>query len=103
MHLVEVARYTRAHLDHVDGHEATDIFVLIDDGALDRLGDRHLRRRRRRLLRALATGDEDRRQTDQDNDSCGSEGCWHGIGRQDPGECGLYMGRICPCSKVAHL
>ena len=56
----EIARHPRAHLDRVDGHEAADILVLIDDGALHRLGDRHGRRRRRGrlLLAALAAAGE---------------------------------------------
>ena len=53
MDLVEIAGDAGAHLDRVDRDEAADIFVLVDDGALDRLGDRHGRRRRRgRLLLA---------------------------------------------------
>ena len=56
MHPVEIAGNTRAHLDRIDRGEAADIFVEIDDGALDRLGDGDRRRRRRAgLLLALAT------------------------------------------------
>src|SRR6516164_7636932 len=52
--LIEVARYARAYLDDVHGDEAADIFVLVHDGALRGLGDRHLRWRQRRLLLAFA-------------------------------------------------
>ena len=43
MHLVEIAGDARANLDRVHRDEAADIFVLIDDAALDRLRDRHRR------------------------------------------------------------
>jgi hypothetical protein len=60
MHVVEVARDARTHLHHVDCNEAADIFVLVDDGALRRLGHRHLRRRRRGLLpRAFAAAGQE--------------------------------------------
>ena len=59
MHLVEVARHARAHLDRIDRDEAADIFVLVDDRALGRLGHRHRRRwRRRRLLRLAAAREQ---------------------------------------------
>ena len=53
---VEVARYTGANFDAVDRNEAADIFILIDNHALDRIGDRDDRRWRcgGLLLRALA-------------------------------------------------
>src|SRR5207245_5647105 len=54
MHLFEMARDTRAHLDRVDRNEAADIFVVIEDRALDGIGDRHRRRRGRTLCRLLA-------------------------------------------------
>ena len=41
MHRVEIAGHTGAHLDRIDGDEAADILVLVDDGALDRRRDRH--------------------------------------------------------------
>ena len=41
MHLVEIAGHARAYLDRIDRDEAADIFVLVDDGARNRLGDRH--------------------------------------------------------------
>ena len=54
MHLLQVAGHAGPHLDDIDGDEAADIFVLVDDGALGRLGDRHGRRRRRGLLGAAS-------------------------------------------------
>ena len=41
MDLGQVSGHTRAHLDRIDGDEAADIFVLIDDGTLHRLGHSH--------------------------------------------------------------
>ncbi len=46
MDLVEIAGNARSHLDEVEGDEAADIFVVVGDEFLDRLGDRHLGRRR---------------------------------------------------------
>ena len=43
MQLVEITRYTRAHLHRIDGGETPDIFVIIEDGALDRLRYGHRR------------------------------------------------------------
>ena len=54
MDLVEIARDAGAHLDRIHRDEAADIFVLIGDAALDRLGHRHGRRRRRAAARRLA-------------------------------------------------
>ncbi len=53
MHAFEVAGHARAHFDRVDRDEAADIFVMVGDRALDRVGDGHGRRRRRRLRRLL--------------------------------------------------
>ena len=60
MNLVEIAGHTRTDLDRFHRDEATDIFVLIDDRALDRLRHRHSWRRRRRglLLLLLAASRE---------------------------------------------
>ena len=44
MDLVEIARDAGANLDRIHRDEAADIFVLIGDAALDRLGHRHGRR-----------------------------------------------------------
>jgi hypothetical protein len=60
VHLVEVARYTCAHLDDVDRNETADIFVLVDDGPQRWLGDGHLRRGAALLL-ALAAASKDAR------------------------------------------
>ena len=51
----KIAREARAHFDRIDGDEAADIFVLVDDRALLRLRHRYGRRRRwsRLLLLAL--------------------------------------------------
>ena len=67
MDLVEIAGDAGAHLDRVDRDEAADIFVLVGDAALDRLGDRHGRRRRRAaaLRLALAAGRQHRRKQDK--------------------------------------
>ena len=57
----QIARHPRADLDRVDGDEASDIFVLVDDGALDRTRDGDARRRRRaRLPLALAAAGKKR-------------------------------------------
>ena len=74
MHLVEVAGDARAHLDRIDRDEAPDILVLVDDGALDGLGDRHLRRWRRGLFLGLAAAEKQRHHADQNYDNRGSEG-----------------------------
>ncbi len=87
--LVEIARYARAHLDHVDRDEAADIFVLIDDGALDRLGDRHLGRRRCCLLLALAATGKEGRKGDQ-RGSQDSGGCRHEVGPKVVTNAGIY-------------
>ena len=63
MHLVEISRDARPHLDRIDGGEAADIFVVVDDRALHRLGDRDRRRRRTAslLLLLAATCDQSRK------------------------------------------
>ncbi len=43
MQLVEIARDARAHLDGIDGGETPDIFVIVEDRALDRLRYDHRR------------------------------------------------------------
>ena len=67
MDLVEIARDAGAHLDRIHRDEAADIFVLIGDAALDRLGHRHGRRGGgpppRRL--ALPAAGQDRREQDK--------------------------------------
>ena len=56
MQLVEVARNARTYLDRIYGGETTDIFVVIDDRTLDRLGNGNCRRgRTTTLLLPLAT------------------------------------------------
>ena len=75
MDLGQVSGHARAHLDRVDGDEAADIFVLIDDRALHRLRHRHRRRRRAAglLLAPLtAPGEGQQRRDDQD----GSRPAW---------------------------
>ena len=47
MHAVEIAGDARAHLHGVHGDEAADIFVIVGDRLLHRLGHGHGRRRRR--------------------------------------------------------
>src|SRR5262249_14884214 len=69
MDLIEVAGDAGADLDRVDGDEAADILVLVDDGTRDRGGNRHLRRRRPGLLWTLATARQQGRQGDQDHSS----------------------------------
>jgi hypothetical protein len=44
---IEIAGHPGANLHAVDGDEPADILVLIDDVALERRSNRHLRRRRR--------------------------------------------------------
>src|SRR4029078_1056586 len=43
MQLVEIARHAPANLHRIDGREATDIFIKVKNGALDRFCDRHSR------------------------------------------------------------
>ena len=65
MDLVEIARDAGADLDRIHRDEAADIFVLVGDAALDRLGHRHGRRRRRSTalrLALAATGQHRRKQ-----------------------------------------
>lgn len=79
VHLVEIAGYARADFDRIDRHEAANIFVAVDDLALDRGCNRHLRRGRRRW-RALSAGGEQKSQR-----NCGTEGrcrAMHGLSRQ---------------------
>ena len=52
MDAVEIAGHARAHLDRVDGDEAADILVIVDDVAFDRRRDRDGRRRRGRARSA---------------------------------------------------
>ena len=69
MHAVEIAGDPSAHFDRVDGDEAADIVVVIHDGALGRLRDRHGGRgwRLRRLLLPLpAPGKQEDRQRARD-------------------------------------
>ena len=79
MHLVEVAGHARAHLDRIDRDEPADIFVLVDDGALDGLGDRHRRRWRRGLFLGLAAAHKERHQADQSDDSGGAKDGGHAV------------------------
>jgi hypothetical protein len=87
MHVIEIARDARTHLDRIDGHKAADVFVLIDDGPLHRLGDGHRGwwRRCRLVLAVAATGKDNRR-----NQPSGSESGAHCDGH------GLRSGR-CRC------
>jgi hypothetical protein len=66
MNLRQIAGQPRADLDRIHRGEAADIFVLIDDRALDRVGDGHGRRRRSAaLLLALAAAHKRHRQRDR--------------------------------------
>ena len=56
MHGLELACHARADFDRIHRHEAADIFILVSDRLLDRLGDRHRRRRRCGLLLVLTAG-----------------------------------------------
>ena len=69
MYAVEIAGDARAHLHRIDRGEAADIFVVIGDRALDRLGDgdRRRRRRARLLLRLAATCDQSRKRAQQND------------------------------------
>ncbi len=62
VHGFEIAGDPGPDLHGIDGEETSDVFVLVDDGARDRLGDRHARRRRGRpgRLRALAAARQQR-------------------------------------------
>ncbi len=44
--LVQIAGDAGSNLDEIEGHEATNIFVIVTDQLFNRLGDGHLRRRR---------------------------------------------------------
>src|SRR5262249_28252058 len=56
VNFVEISRNARPNLDGIYRRESTDIFVVVDDGALHRLRDRDRRRRRAAsLLLLLAT------------------------------------------------
>ena len=71
MQLVEIARYARAHLHRIDGGEAPDIFVVVEDGALDRLRDGHGRwRRRTTLLLPLSAARNESRNRKRQRKSC---------------------------------
>jgi hypothetical protein len=74
LHLVEVARHARTHLDRIDRDEPPDIFVLVDDGALDGLGDRYRRRWRGGLFLGFAAAHKGQRQANQDDRSDGAGG-----------------------------
>ena len=74
LHLVEVARHARAHLNRIDRDEPADIFVPVDDGARDGLGHRYRRRWRRGLFLGLAAAHKEQRQADQSDRSEGAGG-----------------------------
>ena len=61
---IEIAGFARAHLDRIDRGKTADIFVVIEQRALDRIGDGHRRRRRRAALLLLfaAAYDQSRKQ-----------------------------------------
>jgi len=65
MHLIEIPRYPRPDFDRVDGNEASDIFILIDDCALYRRGHGHLGRRSGPLLLTLAASHKQPCRSDQ--------------------------------------
>jgi hypothetical protein len=67
VHAIEIAGDARTHLDGVDRDETANVFVVIDDVALDRGRHRHGRRWRRGLRAlALAAGGQHRRENHQD-------------------------------------
>ena len=67
MQLVEITGHARAHLHRIDGGETPDIFVIIEDGALDRLryGHRRWWWRTTLLLPLSAARDESRKRERQ--------------------------------------
>ncbi len=69
---LEIAGNARAHFDGIDRDEAADIFVLVGDRALHRLGHGDRRRGRRGgLLRGLAAGGERQRKHEPRADARG--------------------------------
>ena len=61
----QVSGHARAHLDRIDGDEAADIFVPVDDRALHRIRHRYGWRRRRRALLLALTAPGQRRPDQQ--------------------------------------
>jgi hypothetical protein len=73
LHLVKIAGDARAHLDRIDRDESADIFVLVDDGAFEGLGDSNCRRWRRLLFLGLAAAQKQRREAYQHDRSARRE------------------------------
>jgi len=67
MQLVEITRHTRAHLHRINGGETPDIFVIVENSALDRLryGHRRCWWRTTLLLPLSAARDESRNREQQ--------------------------------------
>src|SRR5262249_62161096 len=91
MDLIEVARHAGTHLHDVDRHEAADILVLIDDAALERLGDGDPGRWGGCLLASLAAARKQARQSER-NGSHRSGGWQHESGTKTR-QFSLYRGR----------
>ena len=93
MDLFQIAGDTRANLDGIHRDEAADIFVQIDDAALDRLRHRHGGWRRSSLLLLALTA---RKQRGRKQKKCGGKpregGRDHGVRVQ--GLLMLQCGRI---------
>jgi hypothetical protein len=71
MQLVEITGHARAHFHRIDGGETPDIFVIIEDGALDRLRYGHRRWWwRTTLLLPLTTARDESRKRKRQRKSC---------------------------------
>src|SRR5262249_26508268 len=89
---IEGPRCAPAHLGDVHRDEASDIFVLVHDGALRGLGHRPLRRRRRRLLLAFAAACKQARQGNRNGSQDWGRCRRHEVGLKDHEKWRVYMG-----------